>query len=101
VPVQAIIDNARDGFTAEQIATDIFALPVDVMRRILRDLYSANVLLTRYPASSWSRASHRTGRRSPIREWLHRVENPGSSRVSENGSVEPYCLLIIGSRGRA
>jgi uncharacterized protein (DUF433 family) len=48
VPVQAIIDNARDGFTAEQIATEIFALPVDVMRRILRDLYSANVLLTRY-----------------------------------------------------
>jgi hypothetical protein len=23
-PVQAIIDNARDGFTAEQIATEVF-----------------------------------------------------------------------------
>jgi hypothetical protein len=36
VPVQAIIDNARDGFTAEQIATEIFTLPGDVVRRILR-----------------------------------------------------------------
>jgi hypothetical protein len=30
VPVHAIIDNAKNGFTAEQIATEIFALPVDV-----------------------------------------------------------------------
>lgn len=48
MPVQAIIDNARDGFTAEQIATEIFALPVDVVRRILRDIYSSNMLLNRY-----------------------------------------------------
>jgi hypothetical protein len=48
VPVQAIIDNAKDGFTAEHIATEIFALPVDVVRRILRDIYSSDVLLARY-----------------------------------------------------
>jgi hypothetical protein len=48
VPVQAIIDNAKDGFTAEQIATEIFALPVGVVGRILRDIYGANVLLTCY-----------------------------------------------------
>jgi hypothetical protein len=48
VPVQAIIDNAKDGFTAEQIATEIFALPVDVVRRILCNIYSANVLIPRY-----------------------------------------------------
>jgi hypothetical protein len=32
--VQAIIDNAADA-TAEEIATEIFELPVDVVRRIL------------------------------------------------------------------
>jgi uncharacterized protein (DUF433 family) len=35
VPIQAIIDNAGDGFTAEQIATEIFGLPVEVVRRVL------------------------------------------------------------------
>ena len=34
IPVQAIIDNAADT-TAEEIATEIFELTVDVVRRIL------------------------------------------------------------------
>ncbi len=28
VQAQAVVDNARDGFTAEEIATEIFELPV-------------------------------------------------------------------------
>lgn len=37
VPAQAIIDNAEDGYTAEQIATEIFDnLPLDRVRGILR-----------------------------------------------------------------
>jgi uncharacterized protein (DUF433 family) len=36
VPVQAIIDNAAEGCAAEEITTEIFDLPVDVVRRILR-----------------------------------------------------------------
>jgi uncharacterized protein (DUF433 family) len=36
VPVQAIVDNAKDGFTAEQIATEIFELPVERVREVLR-----------------------------------------------------------------
>jgi uncharacterized protein (DUF433 family) len=36
VPVQAIVDNAKDGFTAEQIATEIFELPVERVRGVLR-----------------------------------------------------------------
>ena len=37
IPVQAIINNAREGCTAEEIAgDDIFpSIPVDVVRRIL------------------------------------------------------------------
>ena len=35
VQAQAVVDNARDGFTAEEIATEIFELPVDVVWRIL------------------------------------------------------------------
>lgn len=35
VPVQAILDNAEAECSAEEIATEIFALPVDVVRRIL------------------------------------------------------------------
>jgi uncharacterized protein (DUF433 family) len=34
VTVQGILDNAED-FTAEEIATEIYELPVDVVRRIL------------------------------------------------------------------
>jgi uncharacterized protein (DUF433 family) len=37
--VQGIIDNARDGCTAEQIAREIYDLPVDVVRRILRHAF--------------------------------------------------------------
>jgi hypothetical protein len=33
--VQGVLDNAADGFTAEQIATEIYDLDVDVVRRIL------------------------------------------------------------------
>lgn len=37
VSVQAIIDNAEDGYTAEQIATEIFDdLPLDRVRSVLR-----------------------------------------------------------------
>jgi uncharacterized protein (DUF433 family) len=37
VPVQAVIDNAEDGYTAEQIAKEIFDnLPLDRVRGILR-----------------------------------------------------------------
>jgi uncharacterized protein (DUF433 family) len=35
VLVQGIIDNAEDGCSAEEIATEIYDLPVDVVRRIL------------------------------------------------------------------
>ena len=35
VPVRAILANAAAGCSAEQIATEIFDLPVDVVRRIL------------------------------------------------------------------
>jgi uncharacterized protein (DUF433 family) len=35
VPVQGILDNAADGFTAEHIATEIYDLDVDTVRRIL------------------------------------------------------------------
>ena len=36
VPAQAIIDNAEDGYTAEQIATEIFDnLPLDRVRGVL------------------------------------------------------------------
>jgi uncharacterized protein (DUF433 family) len=36
VLVQGILDNAADGCTAEEIATEIYDLPLDVVRRILR-----------------------------------------------------------------
>jgi uncharacterized protein (DUF433 family) len=36
VPVQGIIDNAEDGCSAEEIATEIFDLDVETVRRILR-----------------------------------------------------------------
>jgi uncharacterized protein (DUF433 family) len=35
VPVQGVLDNAADGFTTEQIATEIYVLDVDTVRRIL------------------------------------------------------------------
>ena len=36
VPAQAVIDNAKDGFTAEQIATEIFELPLERVKGVLR-----------------------------------------------------------------
>lgn len=36
VPAQAVVDNARDGFTAEEIATEIFELPIERVRGVLR-----------------------------------------------------------------
>ena len=36
VPAQAIVDNARAGCSAEQIATEIFELPVERVRGVLR-----------------------------------------------------------------
>ena len=33
--VQGILDNAGDGCSAEEIALEIYDLPVDVVRRIL------------------------------------------------------------------
>ena len=36
VPVQAILDNAEDGYTAEQIAAEIYhGLPVEPTRRVI------------------------------------------------------------------
>ncbi len=36
VPVQAILDNAGDGYTAEQIAAEIYhGLPVEPTRRVI------------------------------------------------------------------
>ena len=37
VPAQAVVDNARAGFTAEQIVTEIFeGLPLERVRGVLR-----------------------------------------------------------------
>ena len=37
VPVQAVMDNAEDGFTPEQITTEIFeGLPLDRVRSVIR-----------------------------------------------------------------
>jgi uncharacterized protein (DUF433 family) len=37
VPVQAVIQNAKDGFSAEEIASEIFeGVPVERVRSILR-----------------------------------------------------------------
>jgi len=36
VPVQAVLDNASDGYTAEQIAAEIYdGLPVEPTRRVI------------------------------------------------------------------
>jgi uncharacterized protein (DUF433 family) len=36
IPAQAVIDNADDGYTAEEIAADIYeSLPVEPARRII------------------------------------------------------------------
>ena len=36
VPAQAIVDNARAGCSAEEIATDIFELPLERVKAVLR-----------------------------------------------------------------
>jgi uncharacterized protein (DUF433 family) len=36
VPAQSVVDNAKDGFTAEEIATEILELPVERVRGVLR-----------------------------------------------------------------
>jgi uncharacterized protein (DUF433 family) len=36
VPAQAIVDNARAGCSAEEIATEIFELPLERVKRVLR-----------------------------------------------------------------
>jgi uncharacterized protein (DUF433 family) len=36
VQAQAVVDNARDGFTAEEIATEIFELPLERVKAVLR-----------------------------------------------------------------
>jgi uncharacterized protein (DUF433 family) len=36
VTAQAVVDNAKDGFTPEQIATEIFELPIERVRGVLR-----------------------------------------------------------------
>jgi uncharacterized protein (DUF433 family) len=50
VMVQGILDNADEGCSAEEIATEIFELPVDVVRRILRFAYQKEVTATIGPA---------------------------------------------------
>lgn len=41
VPADAIVDNARDGFTDEEIATEIFELPLERVKGVLRFARSA------------------------------------------------------------
>jgi uncharacterized protein (DUF433 family) len=36
VPAQAVVDNAKAGCTAEEIATEIFELPLARVRNVLR-----------------------------------------------------------------
>jgi uncharacterized protein (DUF433 family) len=36
VPAQAIVDNARAGCSAEEIATEIFELPLERVKAVLR-----------------------------------------------------------------
>ena len=36
VPAQAVVDNARAGCTAEEIATEIFELPLERVKGVLR-----------------------------------------------------------------
>lgn len=44
VPVQAVLDNADDGYTAEQIATEIYhGLPVELTRRVIAFARKAKV----------------------------------------------------------
>ena len=45
VPAQAVIDNAEDGFTAEQIATEIYdGLPIEPTRRVIAFARTAQVV---------------------------------------------------------
>jgi uncharacterized protein (DUF433 family) len=44
VPVQAVLDNAEDGYTAEQIAAEIYhGLPVDPTRRVIAFARSSHI----------------------------------------------------------
>jgi uncharacterized protein (DUF433 family) len=44
VPVQAVLDNAADGYTAEQIAGEIYhGLPVEPARRVIDFARKASV----------------------------------------------------------
>jgi uncharacterized protein (DUF433 family) len=36
VQADAVVENAKDGFTAEQIATEIFELPLERVKGVLR-----------------------------------------------------------------
>jgi uncharacterized protein (DUF433 family) len=36
VQADAVVENAKDGFTPEQIATEIFELPLERVRAVLR-----------------------------------------------------------------
>jgi uncharacterized protein (DUF433 family) len=36
IPAQAVVDNARAGCSAEEIATEVFELPVERVRAVLR-----------------------------------------------------------------
>ncbi len=44
VPAQAVLDNAEDGYTAEQIAAEIYhGLPVEPTRRVIEFARQARV----------------------------------------------------------
>lgn len=44
VPVQAVLENAADGYTAEQMATEIYhGLPVEPTRRVIEFARKARV----------------------------------------------------------
>jgi uncharacterized protein (DUF433 family) len=45
VPAQAVIDNAEDGFSAEQIVTEIYdGLPIEPTRRVIDFARTAQVV---------------------------------------------------------
>ncbi len=45
VPVQAVLDNAEDGYTAEQIAGEIYhGLPVEPTRRVIEFAVRAGIV---------------------------------------------------------
>lgn len=48
IPAQAVVDNAEDGFTAEEIAAEIYqGLPVEPARRVIE--FAKRALVAHHP----------------------------------------------------